>query len=207
MTPVTASAAVSGSGIRMHQRPAKSSAKPDAGRSARCRRPDGPGRSGPRAARGARGRGSPPLNLADIGQDGTLLQRRGDPPADLGIGGERGGDHDEIRTRSGRGRVVGRLVGSSRRTVAKVSARRAQATIRVPGLSRRKARASEHPISPMPISASTSASFGSPPRRDGPAARAHENRRRRAPQVSFPGTFFRSPARSYATWIGGVGMR
>ena len=45
---------------------------------------------------------------------------------------------------------------SSRRTAANVSARRAQATIEVPGLSRRSTRASDEPISPIPISATRS---------------------------------------------------
>ena len=44
----------------------------------------------------------------------------------------------------------------SRRTASSVSARRAQATMRVCGLSRRSTRASDEPISPMPISATRS---------------------------------------------------
>ena len=133
-------------------------------RNARCRRPGGRERNGRRSGHaGRRSRITACLTEPTSVRIAPSLQRRRDPLADFGIGGERRRDHHEIGARDRLGRVVGRLVGNRRAAAPppSVSARRAQATMRCPGLSRRSARASEDPISPIPISATRSNSLRS----------------------------------------------
>ncbi len=101
----------------MHQRSANISAKPASG----------PGMLGARdrVARhqvDARAHGGQQvadrrfLDRADIGEDRAILERRRDRRGDLGIGGERRRDHDEVGVLDRGGRVVGGLIGDVKTT-------------------------------------------------------------------------------------------
>ena len=158
----TASGAVSGGGVRMHQRSWNNSAKPASGPECSVPATGWPGtKCTPPGNSGCSVSIDRLLDRADIGDDRAVAQCRRDPR-----GRSRHRPTAASRARRDRrpappapGRRSSRRRGRAGAPLSSVSARRAQATIVSPGMSRRNTRASDEPISPIPISATRSNSL------------------------------------------------